>query len=335
VISLAALALQPFIMSDLITLTGRVDDMMLSDTIIAPMASFDLDFDDASKSIVLDFRVAEPITSSLSSEFCRLSSAALQSALSIDGEIDDRDRIAWAMIKLYYSAFYAGHALIRLFGGTCSYFGRAHTMRLMELGSARGKTPAFKLDSGFYNCTVKSAGTAMTCIKVSGSSGGAHDAFWDTFQRHIKALSAKVLNGPMIPIDAQAVFAQLHAFTTLTARQGNLNWLSGIRNDLQYRHRHDVWFPFAVAKRERQSLGRTVAQWMDDPMQISLSRSRIGPLGDFCSACAFVVALCRAMLARLSALAPQRLKSFVYFGPVSFLNYAKLSRLIGEVGGDE
>ncbi len=198
----------------------------LADVIIAPKASYDLDFDDSAQSVSVDFRVRGPIVAAMAADFCRLSSAAFQSVSFIEGEIDEKDSIAWGLIKLYYSAFYAGHALIRLFGDACSYFARPHTNRLLNLGVALGKAPSFRIETGFYQCSVSRTATPMTCTRVRGVSGGAHEAFWDIFGCRIRGLATGVLGGPMISIDAQAVFPQLHAFTSLVARQGNFSWLS-------------------------------------------------------------------------------------------------------------
>src|SRR5436309_15581758 len=124
--SLLADALQPFIVRNLTMLGGRLEQMTLPDVIVAPTAAYAFDFDDTDRSISLDFRVAEFITTALASDCCRLASAAFQTAASVPQEILQRDTVAWSLVKLYYAAFYAGHSLIRILGESCSYFERQH-----------------------------------------------------------------------------------------------------------------------------------------------------------------------------------------------------------------
>jgi hypothetical protein len=320
--SLLADALQPLMARELISLGGRSTGGTLADVIIAPRASFDLDFDNTARSVSLDFRYPEPIVSALASDLSRFSCASFQTALSIERDINEKDTAAWGLVKLYYSAFYAGHALIRLFGEACSFMGRSQTKQILDVAAAIGKTPAFSIERGLYRCIVNQTSTAMECTKIGGASGGAHEAFWNVFIHRIQSLSSDILSGSMIKVDAQSVFAQLHGFTALANPNGNFSWLSDMRNELQYRQGFGVWFPPAMSAKERQSLGRSAAQWLRDPMSFTLIRGRLGPIGDFCLCCAFIIALCRFMMIRLNDRSTSAMKSFVYFGPIAFLNYA-------------
>ena len=77
---------------------------------------FDLDFDNINKSICFDFRDARDIVGSVASDISRLASASFQTIRSIPNEFTEKEAIPWAVIRTYYAAFYAGQALIRLFG---------------------------------------------------------------------------------------------------------------------------------------------------------------------------------------------------------------------------
>jgi hypothetical protein len=96
--------------------------------------------------------------------------------------------------------------------------------------------------------------------------------------------------------------------------------LSGVRNDLQYRQHHGVWFPARLKQSEKQSLSRLIADWQHDPMDIDLDMRRLGLLGDFVAASIFIVALCHTMLARIAERSPAGPKSFVRVGPMAFVH---------------
>jgi hypothetical protein len=319
--SLLADALQPFIVRELVRIGGRMNHMAIPDVIVASNAAFDLNFDNAAQLISLDFRTPEIITSVLAADCCRLSSAAFQSVASIQQEMLQRDSVAWCMVKLYYSAFYAGHTLIRLLGDACSYFDRQHVIQLDTLSKAVGRLPNFRLQTGVYHCVLDANHVTLNCTRARGVSGGAHEAFWGVFGAKIGSVSEEVLRGSsLVRADAQAVFAKLDTFKEILGRKTGFNWLSEIRNDLQYKHRLGVWYPSRINARDRQMLSGAVGNWARDPMQIDLQPGRSDTLGDFVACCIFVVALCHTLLRRVAERSSAGTRSFVLLGPLMFLN---------------
>jgi len=158
--SLVADALQPFLVKGLIN-QKRPSGMTLADLIgRQETIGFDLDFDNINKSICFDFRDARDIVGSVASDISRLASASFQTIRSIPNEFTEK-AIPWAVIRTYYAAFYAGQALIRLFGESCSYFDREHIARISELGKICDKTPEFRLTKSVYHCVLNDAATAI------------------------------------------------------------------------------------------------------------------------------------------------------------------------------
>src|SRR2546430_1636214 len=104
--SVAADALQPFIVRGLFALSGRAVHSNVADLITASRQSgFDLDFSDTDQQIKVDFRDADYLAAAMGGDACRLASAAFVTLRTISEEIAERDRIAWSLIKLYYAAF--------------------------------------------------------------------------------------------------------------------------------------------------------------------------------------------------------------------------------------
>ena len=163
--SLLADALQPFLLREFVAIHGRVGHGALPDILVTPSAAFDLAFDNPTQVISIDFRTPDIITPALAADCCRLSTASFQSIASISHEMLERDNVAWSLIKLYYSAFYAGHTIIRLFGETCSYFDQQHAKRLRVLAAALGRPPSFAVESGMYHCVLGANHTALDCKK--------------------------------------------------------------------------------------------------------------------------------------------------------------------------
>lgn len=316
---LAAAALQPSIMPQLMGIGTGNDSTNLSDLVTARAAGYVLSAA-PKKGVKLDFRESATISAAFASDCTRFSCAAFQSVATVSMDMQDRDAFAWSMIRLYYAAFYAGHALIRVFGEGCSFFYRAHTDRIAVVADAMGIAPPLRLDAGLYHCVLEADASAAIFTRASAMSGGAHEAFWLVFGSRIKRAAESILEGPLPRLDAQAAFAQIDQMLQVLGRKSGYSWLSGVRNDLQYRLQHQVWYPERVRPQFRRDLARAAGQWTRDPMSIEIINQRWGLHGDFVLTCAFIVALCREIFGEIAERSSEGRRSFARTGPVAFLN---------------
>ncbi|MEQ1933570.1 MAG: hypothetical protein ABL962_06795 [Fimbriimonadaceae bacterium] len=136
----------------------------------------------------------------------------------------------------------------------------------------------------------------------------------------MKAVSEAILRGPLPRADAQSVFAQIDQMLQILGRKGGYSWLSGIRNDLQYRLQHQAWYPERLKPQSRSALARAAGQWTRDPMSLDIANQRGGLHGDFALTCAFIIALCREVLGQIGARSSEGRRSFARTGPIAFLN---------------
>lgn len=243
--SLIADAAQSLMVQGIIGIKGRLDVISVPDAILSPRAAYDLDFDNTRQCVLFDFRDTDQIVTAVASDCCRLAGSAFQTISTLTGDTFEKSILPWELVKLYYSAFYAGQTIIRLLGEGCSFLDNRHISRIDAFGKAIGKIPDFKIDAGLYRCALDSTASKLTCIRIA---GGTHESFWSVFGEHIETAARKVLIGPLVPSDAQAVFSKLESFSRLIHRHGSYNWLSALRNDLQYRHLYSVWFPSSMAR---------------------------------------------------------------------------------------
>jgi hypothetical protein len=221
--SLIADAFQPLFVKGIFSITRGVGLPSISDSILSPRAAYDLDFDNAQRGVLFDFRAPDFVVTAVASDCCRFSGSAFQTISSISQVTFEKNAMPWELIKLYYAAFYCGHTIIRLLGESCSFFDRRHILRIDNFAQAIGKTPGFVVDAGLYRCTIDASATKVTCTK---NQGGTHESFWGIFGERIEAATGDVLRGPLVPVDAQSVFGQLEAFKRLIHRHGSYRWLS-------------------------------------------------------------------------------------------------------------
>lgn len=316
---LAGAALLPSIVTHLGDVGSGVRAMTLADLVMSSASGYDLSVV-APRILTLDFRVPGPVAEALASDCGRFSCAAFQSVAHIQGALDNRDSFVWGLIRLYYAAFYAGHALIRTVGEGCSFFYKRHTDHIAIVADANGITPSLRMDSGVYHCTLNANSSAVTYLKAASSSGGTHEAFWLIFGNKLRSISDSILAGPLPRADAQPVFSKFDQVLRTLNRKGHYSWLSGVRNDLQYRLQHGTWFPETTNAHARRGLGRIASQWTRDPMTIDLSGHRYGILGDFSLTCAFIVSLCREVFSLIAERSSKGRRSFAAAGPLAYLN---------------
>jgi hypothetical protein len=318
---LAAAAFQPFIVPQLIGIGTGGETMTLSDLVMVKSAGYALTVTIGQKKrLALDFRESNTISAALASDCGRFSCAAFQSVSNISNELENRDSFAWSFVKLYYAAFYAGHALIRVLGEGCSYFYKPHTDRLATVADAQGIDPPLRIDSGLYHCVLGPGASVATFARAAAVSGGTHEAFWFIFGSKMKAISESILLGPLPRSDGQAIFAQVDQMINIISRKTGYSWLSVVRNDLQYRLQHGAWYPERVRSQIRSNLARAAGQWTRDPMSIDMANQRLGLRGDFVLTCSFIVSLCREIFGHIADRSSEGRRSFARTGPLAFLN---------------
>jgi hypothetical protein len=311
-------AMQPFLVAGLPTVEGRPKAVSISDLIGKQRTDgFDLDFDNHTEEIVTDFRESAAILNSVAFDSSRFASAAFQTIVNLPVDITYKDRTAWSVIQAYYAAFYAGHSILRLLGESCSYFDRSHINRIAGLANAIGKVPGFTLKSTAYHCLLDATATVIRSASLRDGTGGAHEAFWKVFGLRLKDINGKILVGTMGEIERQIVFDKLETFRENICADNApfFSSLSVIRNNIQYRHGMDVWLPSSLRKADRQQLGRLLAQWTRDPITIDLDIHTGGILGRFSVTCAFLISVCKHLLARIAERAPSA-RSFARLGPL-------------------
>lgn len=311
-------ALQPQLARGLLVLRG--DQPTTLDDLLGEKGAFYPSFEASSGVWEFDFQTEGKVSGFLAHECGRFGTASFQSYSDVPSALLNQNLIPWALVRAYYAAFYAGHALLRAFGCSCTYIDGPRTTILKKILSLYSIGASFS--AGLYSTEMTSSGTAMRLRNLGQGHGGTHEAFWKMFAARIHALERGILSGPLPRPDAQQAYLALGRLRTVLTKAGaDGSWLSSVRNAVQYRHAMDVWFPRCrVASGERALLSRIATTWLQDPLLVEIPTGEVGPLPAFIFACALMVSCCRALLVRLGEKGRMgREQSFAYYGPLRYL----------------
>ena len=173
------------------------------------------------------------LTTSLGNDSLRFQMAALESCAGIRQESGVTKHMAWAAIRAYYSAFFAAHSILRVFGCSCIQLVPVHvsavTAIARSLGMDSGGTCA---ERGFYICQISSTGDELSCRKFNDSHGDVWKSLALVLNEAMNAIPGTVAVQP----HKRSAIAFLVNLLSVMSKEGSNqgNWLSAVRNEVNY-----------------------------------------------------------------------------------------------------
>jgi hypothetical protein len=255
----------------------------------------------------------------LACEINRWSSACFESIEAIHEKPKRNHAIAWPLIQLYYSAFFGAHALCRTFGVICSQLEARHATAVAKQ-AALTIVKVAQPGNGFYAFSFNSSLNTVTARLLSDS----HAGLWAEFNALLSRLSTDALSTVAqsnVKMDASKLFNEIHEM--LRQRGANSgNWLSQIRNQLNYQKSHGVWYPYDKSNPEISELLKSVKRWQKNKANFSRPRAP-EEIPQFIEATTFIIWLCRRVVTELAGSKINR-RHFVERGGLDFLKHAKI-----------
>lgn len=206
----------------------------------------------------------------LAFDYERFALASWESFLVAKLESSERNLVAWPLLKLYYSSFFAAHALMRGLGHAIVKVDRDQTDAInMMVRSAGSMTPA--LAPGMFRCAVREVrpGQLEMAISPHRDEGGVHDGFWKSFAAYLDQLAEN------------AVQRGLPESANFVAGVGELTpklrgWLAARRNDVNYQQAFGVWYPLTRGRLLNDQLA-TVRRCESRSIDLNLQLSQTIP----------------------------------------------------------
>lgn len=178
-------------------------------------------------------------------DFERFSLASRESFAIADTEAVAHNLAGWPLLKLYYSAFFAAHAILRSQGAGVVKLERRHATHLNSIINAVYSDQK-NVDPGIYLYSAvraRDTGRVSIYLEPAPKGGGVHEDFWKQFCQFLEASAGQAIEEGAA--NAVEYFSGANEISA-AIKEGGIGtgaWISGIRNDINYQHKHSVWFP--------------------------------------------------------------------------------------------
>ncbi len=228
--------------------------------------------------------------------------------------------IGWALIRAYYSSYFAAHAILRMTGRCVTQIDGQLSQSVMRTLLTTGAAPTWAIGRSQYLVKYDEVQQLLVFEDKHAAQGGSHQFVWKKFGELLSELIAS--SAPLGSAYQSEILLLSRISDTLTSQQGftDYSWLSNVRNSVNYSFSHSVWFPFD-GMNSRQSVKLIQQLKCDGSTNIlNANPNSQTELEKFCEATSFLVSFANAAsntIARRSAAKPFISKS-----------YRKLQRLI-------
>ena len=225
----------------------------------------------ASTEIVFDNILLEEFVEYLLFDFQRFSLSSWESFSTKSAEVDVYGSVGWPFLKLYYSAFFACHAIMRSNGIGVVRIDDGNVLRdLNDLSSMF--SVGYKFNSGNYVFRVfqkEDYSWSVSLEYLPNKGGGAHDAFWKQFCFFLDKLAEDISSKN--EVDSLSSISDIGIIKGIITNNGRNDggWLSVVRNKLNYSHEYGVWFP-VVRRRDYIRMLRRVKKMPIDGIRFDV-----------------------------------------------------------------
>jgi len=265
-----------------------------------------------------------PLIEAYASDANRMSCSAFETIVSIAAIPELRRSLAWLAIKCYYAAFYSAHAFLRLQGISCTQLDSSEVIRIASVAQAYGFGGS-RISAGFHSVSFSPDRRSLAFRNAGKDGGGSHEALWFEFEKALAKVEDVITASPLLADERLPVLTKLNDLRKILFNAGcrRANWLSKIRNEINYRHAHGVWFPHRSSNNINRYLDLIRTSLSIDPSQNELDEDET--LESFVKVCLFIVNVTRCTVIDMAKSHPTG-DSFQSAGPMIVLQRGRLAR---------
>lgn len=228
-------------------------------------------------------------------DLARMSMAAFESIGDIHQHPSMPKSLGWTIIKTYYSAFFAAHALLRTFGVSLTQLESVQIGNVQKIATAYGMDNGQTLSAGFYICSFDPVMRKLKCTH-EGKNGGSHEIMWKRFVETLLTFSNEILSSSGLTLNQQNAAAKISELCNCLKHNGSNagTWLSIIRNQTNYKHELGAWFPYESRAHYYEQLPLMQDEWKKEPEDIAIWAGTGRDLQRFIGACNLILSLLKS-----------------------------------------
>lgn len=244
---------------------------------------------------ILSTHDSDGLRMALANDCNRMAMAAIESISGVKEDVTFPKSSSWATIRSYYSSFFAAHALLRIFGYSYSQLEIAYTNKILEVAKTLGVDGGInKIESGLYRIVIDKSFTTLRFEKQKDS----HKDMWKGFLGLIDELDTNISKTTAITVQKTKAHDLLMEVKKCVTKNGSRpvgNWLSELRNQVNYQHSHGAWFPYEIEVMDRRVIQAVTTSWQNSSDTFDVLNKR-KELNKFFESTALMLSFFREML---------------------------------------
>ncbi|WP_146109187.1 hypothetical protein [Pantoea ananatis] len=264
----------------------------------------------------------EKLLKSLAYDISRMSIAAFESICSISTERELPRSTAWPLIRSYYAAFFSAHTIMRIFGYSVVQLEKSQSSVLSKALQYNENPPSEKINDGLHLVKVSNNEPIYTMQKLT---NGSHEDTWSVIAEVLKMISDNFLvdSNPISAQKKQDLYNQIDELISIIKTypcSARSNWLSRMRNEINYQHKHGVWYPHEKSKNFREKVYTNLLSWPKSP-NLTINK-KTHYLDKYSQACIYFISMSKELMMDLSERNPNN-NSFLKANAIKVLRQAE------------
>lgn len=252
-----------------------------------------------SKAFTLDVYSHDELLLPYAYDINRMAASSFESMNGIIPETSLPKSTGWLIIRSYYSAYFAMHALLRLFGISCSQLDNNESKAVTDVAKMFSLQNGNTASSGYYRCQYNFTNSTIEFKQLNNT----HQDVWKAFYELLDTLASKVTTSDFLKKDRDITVDFLFKLREGLSCRNTVNsgsWLSQVRNEVNYTHSMGAWYPYNNSSDEHDKMFRLTNNWKQTPTAevISQNVAKCDQLL-FVSTCVTVVSLCHSIISDL------------------------------------
>ncbi|HEJ0143057.1 TPA: hypothetical protein SLO74_002323 [Citrobacter freundii] len=237
----------------------------------------------------------ETFLRALAFDISRMTIATFESIYDISAEYEIPRSTAWPLIRSYYSAFFAAHTLLRILGYGVIQLERNQSEKLTAALKYHANPPGVNISDGLHLVIYHKDLSSFSIQKLN---NGSHEDTWSVLAELLSKISAEFLldKNPVSQQKKQFLFSQLDDLVKVMKSHPchvRANWLSRLRNEINYQHKHGAWYPHEKSKNFRTDVYNNLSSWNKEPILKITDKAHY--LDKYTQVCTFLVSLVREL----------------------------------------